>query len=243
MRSLLLLSLVIASVDKYSDAATIVQTESFAGIPAYATALTFQQFDGSLGTLDSVFFEANITSHSGQLRLDNDAPTPSSGVVSYGSDALITSNEVSLLNGSFQPVIPKLEVMSSGFLLLDADDGDGGVFSLVGSDSGILASSSGSDYESGQINPFFFSQFTGNSTFEINAETGQVIDFGAIGGVQFQGDPIVTNGFVRVTYHYSPVPSPSTLAGMYSLMLVLGSQVFFRKRFRQRNRRSARPSQ
>ena len=231
MRFITKLVFVLPMLCNVCEAATIVQTETFSGTPAFSRSLTFNEFDPSLGTLNAVFVELELSSENGELRLDNDDETTSAITIQYGAEADITSTDVSLLNSLFQPVVSEVHVVGASSLTLAADDGDGATFSTVGADAGVLAPSAGTDSDLGSINPLFFPQFTGSGTYDIGVETGQMIDFGGVGGVQFQGDPITADGFVTVTYVYNPVPSPSSFAGALS-MAIVGIPLWLRRRTR-----------
>ena len=199
------------------DADIIVQTENFNGFPNYSAVLNFDQFDTSQGTLNSILVEFEIVSQNGEIRLDNDSANVLAGTVTFGSSGLISSDDVSLLDSSAQPVVDSLMGNSVGNPTLQADDGDvevGGTifFSEVGPDSFTLAPGVVVLSDSGFIGNAFFGQFEGLGTYDINAQLSQMftLDFGGAGGIQFQGDPIFTNGFVRITYDYTVIPEPAS---------------------------------
>ena len=211
-----------------SKADLIVQTENFDGFPNFSAVLTFDQFDTSQGTLNSVAVEFYVESQNGELRLDNDSPDVATGTVSFGSSGLISSVDVSLLNNAFQPVVNQLMGLTQDNINLQGDDGDveaGGTinFSQVGPDYGVLVPNDNSQIDSGFIANSLINQFEGIGTYDITAQLGQVIDFGGIGGLQFQGDPIFVNGYVRITYDFTVIPEPASfvcLMGIGGIALV-----------------------
>ena len=215
------------------NADLIVQQQNFSGFPNYNAVLTFNQFDTSLGTLDSIFVEFHMESENGELRLDNDGAGGASGTVTFGSSGLISSTDVSLLDATLQPVVDQLMGVSVDNPNLSPDDGDAEVggtinFSQVGPDSATLSPSNTMQDDSGFIGAAQFVQFQGLGTYDINAQLGQMleINFGGAGGIQFQGDPIFTTGYVRITYDYT-IPEPSTLT-----LLATASLLMLRRRQR-----------
>ena len=212
---MLLLSGIFGSASAKAD--TIVQMQNFNGTPAFVDTLTFNQFDGSLGTLNSITVEFELTSQNGQLLLDNDAQQAANGTVQYGSNGSLSSADVGLINAGFQPVVGTLLAVSAGAQNLAGDDGDvevGGTanFSLAGPDAGTLAPANATDNGSGNIALAAFGDYIGLGTYDIDVNSGQIIDFGGIGGVQFQGDPISVTGFVKITYDFTAnIPEPTTI--------------------------------
>jgi hypothetical protein len=196
----------------------IVQTQPYSGNPDFSQVLTFNQFNPALGTLTSIQVSATLATTGGGLKLDNDAVTGSSGNVTFGAD-LGLSGSVPIINSSFQQIITPSNTYAtgSGSMSLGPDDGDAEVggtpfFSYVGPDFGSFIPGSLSGGNSDYVTPVVFSQYTGTGTYTVTATANQVANYGALGGVQAQIDPLTAGGNVTITYNYNTVPEPATLS-------------------------------
>ncbi len=214
-----------------ATAATITQTQPFSGVPDYTQVLTFNQFDDLGGTLTllSVYVEVNLNAIGGALRCDNDAPQSASGAIEFGAQAAITAS-VPLIDAMFQPIFQPGDVKATGgtTLNLTADDDDlevGGTpnFSMMGTDYGFYLGGSVWDSDSGIVNSLVYGSYIGTGTFTITVEGTQVANYGSLGGVQAQIDPLDTTGTVTVIYNY--IPEPATLG-----LLLLGGLLTARRR-------------
>lgn len=211
-------------------------TEDFAGIPNLSIPLVFNQFSPVWGVVNSVQITLNIYANGGELRVDNDSASSATAQVAFGTQVSLTSSDVNLLNGSFQPVIGTLIAATSNSLSLAANDGDvevGGTsgFSMQGEDYGQITGDSVGNTRTGTINPFFINQFSGDGTFTINVDANQYVQLGSLGGSQQQIDPLSVSGTVMFTFDYTgdgpppeqPEGGPSTVPEPSTISLFLGS--------------------
>ena len=226
-----LLSLVLLSCQVIAQADTIVQTENYDGTPDYVQTLTFDQFDDQGGTLtlQSIRVDVTLTVTGGSLKTDNDGAEAASGGVEFGAEVLLTPS-VSMIDSAYQQIIQSGDVKATGgtTLSLSADDGDtevGGTayFSYAGSDYDYYNGTTQNDSDFGYVNSVVFSQYIGTGTFTVDVDADQIADYGALGGVQAQIDPLNACGCVIITYEY--IPEPATLA-----MLAIGGLAVLRRR-------------
>jgi hypothetical protein len=166
--------------------------------------LEFPQFDPSLGTLISV--ELTISGAiSTDITVTNSATTGSDGTVK--TECLFTVQD----SGN-NLVAPQLDLLSPVFS-----------YSLVpgGSISSGTLTKSGSDTQT-YTSPVVLSEFTGLGSITLNASTFTQTLLANTGGNTAAGQ--VTTGSVTgtVTYNFTPVPEPSTLAmlGFFAVGLV-----------------------
>ncbi len=204
----------------------ITQTLPYGGTPDYSQTLTFNQFDdlGGTLTLESIFVSALLNVQGGALRCDNDAQTPASGAIEFGAQAVVGSS-VPLIDALFQQIFQPGDIKATGGTLLNLspDDGDAEVggtayFSYQGQDYGFYVGGSPTDGDSGWVNPVVFGQYIGLGTFTITMDGTQVADYGSLGGVQAQIDPLTTGGEVTVVYTYSPEPATLGLLALAGLV-------------------------
>jgi hypothetical protein len=117
------------------------------------------------------------------------------------------------LDSVFNPVNAVADASTSQNFNLGADNGDGvGNIDGTAPDGAVMLGSNDSDLESGFINTLFHPQYQGVSTYDIDVQVDQILDFGSVGGVEGGFSPVTALGYVRVTYEYEPVPEPGTLA-------------------------------
>lgn len=209
----------------------IPQSKSFSGTPNFAQNLIFDQFDdlGGTRTLQSIEVQVLLNVDGGSLKVDNDGEQSASGAVVFGAEVLLTST-VSLVDASIQNIIQPGDVKATGgtTLSLTADDGDTEVggsafFSYAGTDYGFYDGGPAGDSDSGFVSTTVFGQYIGTGTYTITVNASQIADYGALGGVQAQIDPLSSSGYVKVIYTY--VPEPATLAAM-----AMGSLALLRRR-------------
>ena len=201
-------------------AATITQTKTFTGTPTYSSSLTFDQFDnvGGWRILNSVELVASTQTQGGALRLDNDSPTPASGTVTFGSQTLLSSNNVVMRNSGgdiFQT--NSLHATGSSSLNLGADDGDievGGTpnYSQVGVDYDFYNGGTTNSSASGFVSSSYFADYIGTGTFAVNVDATQLADYSSFSGVQAQIDPLTSNGELTIIYTFTAIPEPAAFA-------------------------------
>ena len=226
-RGLVIAFAVLASVS-LASAGTISQTQTFGGTPNLSQAMTFNEFDDQGGSLIlmSVFVSMDLDVDGGLLILDNDGEFAASGNYEFGAKADISSVDVSLLDNTFQPVLPELTGLTTGAFALDPNDGDIlGDFSPLGGDALTVTGSLQSDSASGFIANLMLTQFIGTSTFDIVGDAVQWSDFGGVSGIEWAVTPVTANGSVTVVYNYE-VPEPATM----SLLAFGGIAALIRRR-------------
>jgi hypothetical protein len=203
-----------SSLASPSLAAVLSEVEPFGpGTPNFDSTLTFNQFDPTLGTLNSVQIIMNVAVTGGSLTVDNDGVGPAAVTVELGAEGNLSSLDVSLLDIAFQPVVSDVTASTIGNFNLGAENGDGlGNVDGTGPDGAILLGADNNYTDSGFINPLFHAGYTGISTFDITAEIDQILDFGSVGGVEGAFTPVTASGYVRVIYNYDAiVPEPTSL--------------------------------
>lgn len=206
-----------------TSATTITQTKTFSGVPDYSTSLTFNKFDSSLGTLQSVQVLVSLAVDGGMLILDNDGVDPASGTFQFGAKGNIASTDVPLLNSSFMPVTSEIQAFYSNTFSLAGNVGDSiGDFSPLGPDGMQYNGGPQSDSKSGFVGNAFFSSYIGTGTFVVNASASQWSTYGSVSGMEYAVSPVSSDGSVTVVYNY--IPEPATMA-----LLGLGFVLFRRK--------------
>jgi len=217
-------------------AATLPETETFSGVSATYHTLTFDQFDSSFGTLDSIYVELFLDTPSkggdnpfGYLWLDNDEYSALSGSAEFGADAEYLGASVTMKDSTASDIFPgagplnyTMEAITSwsGTLGSQADDAgnDGGNvnnFDPLTPDGYKLDGTYKSAIKADYIGSGYFSEFTGGGTFDIwvdtNTHSGNTFD----PAPQLQQDPPPIGGYFSVTYNYTlpvnPVPEPATM--------------------------------
>jgi hypothetical protein len=217
-----------------AGAVIIEQTQDFSGTPNFDANLVFDEFDDDGGnlTLQSIRVDVSLNVTGGSLKVDNDGNQPASGAVEFGAEVLLSST-VSLVDASLQPIVQPGDVKATDgtTLSVTADDGDtevGGTpnFSYLGTDYDFFNGTAQSDSDFGYVSSSAFSQYIGTGTYIITVDADQVADYGALGGVQAQIDPLSASGQVKITYSY--VPEPAALG----LLAIGGVAILFRRRRR-----------
>jgi len=227
MRGFSSLAIVLA-LGSVASAAAITQTQNFNGTPNFNSVLTFQEFDDQSGslTLQSIEVIFSVTVTGGQLVLDNDGDDPASGTFEFGAKGSISSTDVSLVDGSSQPVTDELESIHSQAFSLDGNVGDGsGDYDPSSPDGMSYDGGTENDSDSGFVGSHVFGQYTGTSTYDITASLSQWQDFGGISGIEWAVSPVSASGSVRVIYNY--IPEPASLG-----LLCLGGLALIRRRRR-----------
>ena len=198
------------------NAATITQSESFASQGTdWALSASFDQFDSSLGTLDSVVFDltGNVTGTASAEQLGGASD------VTLELDATITSDLAGF--GELGVVIPA----ASDTIALDAFDGE---FDFDGPSGVTFSDLSGSDTISNTFTSGL-APFIGTGSF--------VVPTSAEGGSGTSGSGNVVTQFsssasadLTLTYNYtessdvvSPVPLPAAGWAMIAALGALGA--------------------
>ncbi len=198
--------------------ATITQSVGFAGIPNFSKPLTFDSFDTTAGTLDSVSIMVNQVVTSGQVFVDNESPLPAFVTVALETDAALSSGEV-----FFPPV--KATVLVSQALSLAGDDGDGPSIDPTGMDGGVVSfvNAAGSDSilivrisgptQAAQVATFENTHAGDDFIISLDSSTSLKLD--GTGGIAGGFTPAYLAGDVTVIYDYDPgVPEPASVVLM-----------------------------
>ncbi len=186
--------------------ATILETsDTFSSDP---DVLTFNYFDTSLGTLNSVTVTFSMDVTSDTFTLTNNTGAPASGTATYSVSAELTSpGAPPLLTATFSTI------GSGTDKLTDSNDF---VYNLANGASANFGGLSYTDSTTGTVGSMFTSSYEGAGTFTLNVNVGQDVDF--------SGDAVDTtikpaanySGAVTISYDYtptegSPVPEPATM--------------------------------
>ncbi len=200
-----------------AGAATLTEKEFFNGTPSFSDiALTFDQFDTSLGTLTGISVDFFMDVDGGTFTLDNDGIDPASGGWEFGADGGIQSVDVSLLDGAFQPIADSVVVSDSGTFNLSGNVGDGpGDYDSSAPDGMFISGANVSGSENGNVNAALWAPYKGLGTFDILVDAAQISSFGGVGGIEYAVSPVTVlpTSYVEITYTYSnsEVPEPATM--------------------------------
>lgn len=209
-----------ASLAGVCSAATIVQTKNFSFVPDGTAALTFNQFDTSIGTLTSITITTNVTKTGGSLFVDNESATPASGNISQSVTINLTSL-VGLVDAGFSPIGTGVAATSTYSASVGADDGDGPGVQSTGLDYDGTSFGPTSNSQTKDVNSLAFGGYEGTGTYVINAGGVQGFNTSAIGGAAVAIDPATASGDVTITYTYTvPEPSSALLGGIGCLALL-----------------------
>lgn len=211
---------VIGAMASSAGAATIMETETFGpNTPNYQQTLTFDKFDdlGGTRTLLSVKVKMEMSVFNGSATVDNDGVDPASVTIEFGATGSLSSVDVSLLNGAFQPVTSDLDVCTAGAFNLSANDSDpdNQFDNDLGPDNATLNVVPDSDMDMGFIAPALHPQYIGaGMTFDVVVEIDTLFNIIGQGGVAGSFVPVSAEGTVMVTYEYIPAPGAMALAGL-----------------------------
>ncbi len=211
-----------------ASGATITQMETFSGVPDFSTPLTFDSFDTSLGTLDSVEIIADLLITGGTAQVDNESPSTATVTVEFDADAdLMSAGEV------FMPAVNAVASVTQN-LLLDPDDGDGAsidpsptdgatipIVSTTGLDSALMVRANGG-IEALQVSTF--EDISAGADYVIMLDSGTVFSISGASGVAGGFTPASVSGDVTVKYNYT-VPEPMTMS-----LLAIGGAALLRRR-------------
>jgi hypothetical protein len=195
----------------------VMQTVPFgAANPNFEETLTFDKFNPALGTLLSVEVKLALNIFGGSATLDNDGLDPAEVDVEFGAVGSLSSLDVPLLDGAFQPVVGDVSVFDADSFNLAANhlDPDGVFNDDGGLDNGTLNVAPQSDQDQGTIAASLMGDYIGaGATFDIVADIDTLFNIGGIGGVAGAFVPVFADGNVMVIYNYE-IPAPGSLALM-----------------------------
>lgn len=206
------------------SALTMTQTQGLVSKPNYSLPVEFNKFDPNLGTLTSVSYRMDLSIDGGSLTVDNDGPLDATVNVDLGAMAAISSVDVKLLDTNLNPILSganELGIATGSTFTLKADNGDGANFDPGAPDAATHTGGVAATFSEANLNSLFLSDYVGTGTFEILVKVDQLLDFGGIGGISGQFDPVQAETKVWVTYNYEPIPEPSSM-GLGGLALLAG---------------------
>ncbi|GAB4554431.1 MAG: hypothetical protein Tsb0013_17050 [Phycisphaerales bacterium] len=193
----------------------MMQTRNFAG-GQFTQDLNFMKAgEFSNLPLKGVIIELELTANGGEFAIDNDGAEGGTVEVTYGANASLSSSDITIPAIAVNPA-------STMMFVLAADDEQGGmgapIFNPGGPDSAILPPLMN---EMENLNlplaPAFFAEFEGLGAFDISVAVDQAFNITGLGAVAFSGALLQTEGFVKITYLYSPAPGAAALAGIAGL--------------------------
>lgn len=217
-----------------AQADQVMQTQPFGpNTPNFDSTLTFNKFDGSLGTLISVKVKMQLAISGGFLQLDNDGELGAAGNVKLGANGVLSSLDVPVLDAGFANVLGTgVAVFNTAPFMIAGNDGDNTMtFDVGAADYFDFQGGPNSDMGMGFINSLFHANYTDAvpdmslDTYQLRVDVSQIFNYGSIGGIQFTGGPVTAEGNVMVTYEYAPVPAPGAAA-----LLGLGGLIVTRRR-------------
>lgn len=203
-----------------AKAETIAQTRTVAStLTDWNENLTFDKFNSSLGTLESITFTITTTAQT-VITVTNTALSSSNGTVR-------TEVQISLLDpeGYFSDSLPQIDGFVPGvavnYTLASGESKAYGPYTRT------LNTGGGFTYDS----PDVLAEFTGSSTDDIVLALSTFTQtlLGNNGGNTSASQVTSASGSVTLTYSYSAVPEPSTMAlgaiGVFAMIAL-----YFRRR-------------
>jgi len=199
------------------------------------TGVALQQFDASLGTLNSISISIGANTQT-SLLVSNTSPS------TYGTpSSLFNDVQIFLGNSTFDQAVDALNPNVNNFTLPNAWlDVTSAHFNLAGLATGNTRSFSGANVPatgapvtvSGITSGTIFADLQGTGLQNLDLASDSTVDSSIQGGATFQATETVTGGMtVVVTYDYTaaPVPEPSAM-GMFGLGLGALAILFARQR-------------
>ena len=208
-----------------SGMATILETSD-----TFSSAnedLTFNYFDSSLGTLNSITVTFSMDVTTGGFDLTNNTGAYASGTATYTMTSELTSSSVPLVSSASWPTT---YIGSNGDELMGSED------STYGLADGASTSFGGEqfiDSTIGTVDSSLISYYIGTGTYTFHVSNDPDISFDG-DEVSVQYDPSTYSGSVVVAYDYTPtggepVPEPGTMLlfgfGLIGLVCVGGKRL------------------
>jgi hypothetical protein len=216
--ALLLGMVVLAKANSVSYTNGVSGTFDFASTP-----LALQQFNTSLGTLDSITISLSAHSYT-SLVVSNSSPS------SYGSPSTV-NNQIQILLGtsSFDQAVDALNPNYGSFSLPDAWLAvNSPNFSVAGLASGSTTSFNGNNLTAGIVNSGYktevsgitsgtiFSDLQGIRTMNLDFYSTSILTESIQGGATIAATETVTGGVTTiVTYDFTPAPVPEPSSALF----------------------------
>jgi hypothetical protein len=203
-----LLALLIAS---RANAATVSYNDTFgpSAVASPTIVVPLPKFDPALGTLTKVTLTLDAETSAGSISWDNEAGIPSD--IDLGIGAEVTA----AVPGSPSVLTAVAVPLQVGSGSVDADND--GAADFLGTDAFAVVGGSGNDSDMDMTTAapdlLFFSAAFFGETFSTEIDSVVETFLSTTGGFG-PIDPIpgITEGLVTVTYEYTAVPEPGTLA-------------------------------
>jgi hypothetical protein len=196
--------------------ATIVQSFDTGAItpgPNTISEFTVNQFDTSLGTLTRVTFEYSVETWGGYYMVQNvtDPSVEVTGFSYIGVSAYLSGTEV-----------------PGGFTTAQAIDAENFVLPSFGDSVEHFGRASNdrnsSALQSQDALSGNFSLYEGTGTYAVDFHSSQSTTHSADGAVSGSFEAASSQGYLTVTYEYTPIPEPASLALLVIGCLFLGMQ-------------------
>ncbi|MFD2255489.1 PEP-CTERM sorting domain-containing protein [Luteolibacter algae] len=203
----------------------ITQTKSFSDVPDFSHSLVFDKYDGNLSDISKITISYELVINGGRFGVDNDAvnPPPSKIEASFGASLTARSSDVKLLDSGYNSIIDEVRAVNvASFSGLTGNDGDASdQYDAGGTDWAELVGAEITKSGSGDISSTFFSQYVGNNTFTITANSSQIGSLSYNSGISTTTTPVNAKGYITVTYEIVPEPSTTALSGLAAMALIL----------------------
>jgi hypothetical protein len=203
-----------------AEANSVSYTNSVSGTFDFpSTPLALQQFNTSLGTLNSITISLSANSYT-SLTVSNSSPS------AYGNPSAVWNDvQVLLGNSTFDQAVNSLNPYYGFFTLanawLDVSSPHFNVSGLASGDTQLFNADNTLPYSSSTVNDItsgtIFSDLQGAGTVDLDVYSVSTVDSGIQYGATFAASETVTGGMTAiVTYDFIPVPEASTVA-LFSL--------------------------
>lgn len=213
-------ALACAALSGFVSGQTITQTLNFSGVPDFSRPLLFDKYNGPASNLTNVNISYTFRIQGGQFIIDNDADTPANLTANFGAGLDADSDDVTLLDESFNAIINGVSVTNSGTFSLDANVGDGlNDYDPSGPDGAVLMGQTETTSGAGNVNSMFRNEFVGSDQFTINALANQIGSLSFNSGIETATTPVNADGTITVTYTVVPEPSSVALFGLAAAAL------------------------
>ena len=222
----------------------LVQTDAFSFVPSASQELTFNQFDLSLGTLQSIQVSVTLSKAGGYIQADNDSLQSGMITLTHQVKGSLSSSDVYLDKSTGHGQIGSVGSLNATSVFttnMGATTGDStfdfnaqpgssdyvnySPASTTVSTSGFIAQGSWGADAANNIKGFL-----GFDTFAVLVNAAQIATVSGLGGISEAFVPSLTSGNVTVTFTYDAkpvlVPEPGALAALLALgMLSVGTQL------------------
>lgn len=200
----------LAAVASAAPFDTIIDDATFGPTAVGSSVVTvyLDQFDPSMGTLESVTLTLDADVSAGTIDWDNEAGVPSDVTLGIGATVTATGPDALAL------VAVPLQKASS---TVDADND--GAADFIGTDAFSVTGGVGND--SDIANPAIFTSYLGTGTFSVDITSAVETYLSTTGGSgPIQSSSGLFEGTVTVEYNYTPEPATMSLLGLGGLALL-----------------------